>query len=267
MLKNQNIICVSWLRWDSLPFHMHYMMSKLATNNRILFVDPPVVLSTLLFHPRKALSLLRRIYSWFKGGKRVKKNLYVFYPPPLLLQFGHSKLDDKFNQFFLVRSIRKAAKKLKFTTPILWLYDPYAINPKGQFGEKLVCYDCCDNISSFTNIKYRKKSLSFLENELSRKADIIFATSAALYDKHIALNHNTHHLPPGVDTRHFQKVLSADCKMVEGVQKPGSTKIEECLNEDQSTDLINRRVEIANTNSWDNRVEKCSKLIQDILDR
>ena len=218
MLKGENIICISWLNWDRLPLITYHMMTRLSKNNRVLFVDPAVALTTFLFHPKSSRFLLKKIWFWFRGIKRVTENLYVYYPPPLFLQYGHFAINDSINQAYLGCFIARVARKLDFNSPILWLYDPYAVKPKGQFGEKLVCFDCNDDISSFANLYYKKKMLIASEDNLVRKADIIFTTSKNLYYAKKEKNPNTYYFPSGVDFDLFQKALSSSCEVPNGIK-------------------------------------------------
>src|SRR4030042_3149267 len=122
MLKNENIICISWLFWDSIPLVMHHMMTRLAKNNRVLFVDPPVAYSNLAVTPSLFKNHFKQTIKWFQGVRKVDQNFYVYYPPPLMLQYGHAKIFDDLNQFIITKAIKKIAKRLGFTRPILWIY-------------------------------------------------------------------------------------------------------------------------------------------------
>lgn len=119
MLKGENIICISWLVWDSISLVMHHMMTRLAKNNRVLFVDPPVAYSNLIIQPSWWKHHLKKSLLWLKGIQQVSGNLYVYYPPPLLLQYGHLKIADRVSQAITASAISKTAKRLGFTTPIL----------------------------------------------------------------------------------------------------------------------------------------------------
>ncbi|MDN3513220.1 MAG: glycosyltransferase [Candidatus Brocadia sp.] len=218
MLKGENIICISWIKWDYLPVIMHHMMKRLSENNRILYVDPSVALTTSLFHPRSLGSLLERMWFWFKGVERVTKNIHVYYPPPVFLQYGHLAISDRLNQFYLGHLIARIAKKLNFCSPILWLYDPYAVKPEGQFSEKLICYDCNDDISSFANLKHKKQNLFVSGDELVKKAHVIFTTSRNLYHAKKEKNPNTYYFPSGVDFEHFHQALDHSCRIPDDVR-------------------------------------------------
>lgn len=224
MLKGQDIICISWLVWDSIPLVMHQMMTRLAKNNRVLFVDPPVAYSNLLIKPSMWKNHWGKTRLWLKGVRQAGENIYIYYPPPLLMQYGHKKIADSLNQRFTASAINRTAKRLGFNEPILWIYHPYAINPMGQFNEKLVCYDCNDDVGFFFTHHFNKRArLSEMEEELTRKADVVFATSKYLFNLRKAQNPNTHYLPSALDVELFKKCLSPDFKIapeMENIPKP-----------------------------------------------
>lgn len=224
MLKGQDIICISWLVWDSIPLVMHQMMTRLAKNNRVLFVDPPVAYSNLVIRPAIWRWHLKKTSLWLHGVHRVNENLHIYYPPPLLMQYGHMKIADGLNQRFTASAIKRTARRLGFNNPILWMYHPYAINPMGQFNEKLVCYDCNDDVGFFFTHHFNKRArLSAMEEELTRKADVVFATSKYLFNLRKAQNPNTHYLPSALDVELFKKSLSPDFKIapeMENIRRP-----------------------------------------------
>src|SRR3972149_125492 len=224
MFKGENVICISWLVWDSIPLVMHHMMTRLARDNRVLFVDPPVAYSNLIIQPDWWKNHLKKTLLWLRGVNQVRENLFVYYPPPLLLQYGHFKIADRVSKAITASTISKTAKRLGFTTPILWIYHPYAVYPKGQFKEKLTCYDCNDDVGFFYSQNFNKrKKLSAMEANLTRKADIVFSTSKYLFNLRKMQNPNTYYLPSGIDFTIFNKSISSDCKIapeLEAISKP-----------------------------------------------
>jgi len=201
------------------------MMRRLAKNNRVLFVDPPVAYSNLAIEPSFFKNHYKKTIKWLQGVRRADENLYVYYPPPLMLQYGHFKIIDNVNQFMTAKAIRKTANNLGFKKPILWIYHPYAINPNGQFDEKLVCYDCNDDVGFFFTqvFSHKRKRLSMMEEELTRRADIVFATSKNLFNLRSSQNPHTYFFPSGIDFDLFQKALLPSLAIapdIQGIPKP-----------------------------------------------
>lgn len=96
--------------------------------------------------------------------------------------------------------------KNNFPDPILWCTRPEDIKWLGLLGEKLICYDCLDDYAAFDDIgEAKRKKLLEMEEELSSKADVVFATAQNLYDRMQALNSNTYLLKNGADFDHFKR--------------------------------------------------------------
>ncbi|NWF52285.1 MAG: glycosyltransferase [Nitrospirae bacterium] len=224
MLENENIICLSWLVWDSIPLVMHHMMAGLSKTNRVLFVDPPVAYSNLIVKPTLLKNHFKKTIKWLTGVHRANKNLYIYYPPPIILQYGHFKIIDNLNQFIIAKAIKKTSKLLGFKSPILWIYHPYAINLNFHLNQKLVCYDCNDDVGYFFSLRFNKrKRLSEMEADLTKKADIVFTTSKYLYNLRRFQNNNTYYLPSAIDSEIFRKALSPEFDVaseLEALQKP-----------------------------------------------
>lgn len=216
MLKNENIICISWIEWDFVPVVMHQMMRRLAKNNRVLYVVPPVAYSNLIIRPSMWKKHCQSTRMWLRGVYKDSENLYVYYPPPLILQFGHSIFVDKANQELVAFSVRKVAGTLAFDSPILWVYHPYVFNPRGKFNEKVICYDCNDDVGFFYCQHFdKRKRLSELEKGLTERADVVFTTSTNLFNLRKDQNPNTHYLPSGLDFELFNAACSPALKVAQ----------------------------------------------------
>ena len=201
VLRDREIVCVSWLVWDSVPLVMHQMMRRLARRNRVLFVDPPVALSNLLLRPSLAGPHLAKVRKWLGGARRVEETLWVWYPPPLLLQWGHVPAWDGLQRRITAGALRRAWRRLGFSAPILWIYHPYVLPPRPRLGQELVVYDCNDDVGYFytRHFGYKRSRLDAVEQELARHADVVLATSPNLQRRLAALHPGVHYLPSGID--------------------------------------------------------------------
>ncbi|MCI4624458.1 MAG: glycosyltransferase [Candidatus Magnetoovum sp. WYHC-5] len=195
-------------------------MKILAKDNRVLFVDPTIALSNLLIEPSLFKGHALKTIRWLKGVQQINPNLYVYYPPPLMLQYGHFNIMDKLNHYCTAMAIKKIATHLNFNRPILWIYHPYAITPSGFFGEKLVVYDCNDDVGFFFTEHFNKRNkLNAMECTITKKAQVVFATSTFLYELRKKDNPNTHLLPSGIDLEIFKEGLSSDYKIGDELHK------------------------------------------------
>lgn len=92
-------------------------------------------------------------------------------------------------------------KRERIPIDILWLSSPEQLPFCGEIPASLVCYDCMDNYESF----YPR--LIPFEQELFRKADLVFVSALSLEEKARKHSDNVHLVPNGVEVEHFRTVL------------------------------------------------------------
>lgn len=94
----------------------------------------------------------------------------------------------------------------KYDGGILWMNDPMAVTAfAGHLGERLLAYDCMDELTQFHGAP---PALVQREQELTRRADVIFCGGQKMREKRLPLNSNTHFYGTGVDCDHFGSVLA-----------------------------------------------------------
>ncbi|MCK4823060.1 glycosyltransferase, partial [bacterium] len=113
----------------------------------------------------------------------------------------------KFNAWIHIRHIQRAIKVLDVREPILWLYSPYQVEMVGKFGEKLACYYNYDEFSEFTGNLRIKNIIRRFDYQLSRKVDVVLASSRAQWKRRKVINPNTYFIPNGVDFDLFNRAL------------------------------------------------------------
>jgi glycosyltransferase involved in cell wall biosynthesis len=69
--------------------------------------------------------------------------------------------------------------------------------------ESLSVYYCIDDYASLPNVD--PEAIAAMDDQLTRKADIVFVASKTLLENKLALNGNTHYSPHGVDVDHFAR--------------------------------------------------------------
>ena len=198
-------------------------MSRLARKNRVFFVEPQrdPDLGTWI-------SIRNRISNIFSPHfESISANMTLLHPPPAL-PFGGAILSPKILRFItplivkmncwlLTNSIRQALRKMKVVNPVLYLWEPFQLDLVGKFGEKLACYHVYDEISDFVFNKRIKGIIRKYDRRLCKRADFVFASSRAQYERRKAFNQSTYFIPNGVDFEHFNQALSPDTKLPEDI--------------------------------------------------
>ena len=78
---------------------------------------------------------------------------------------------------------------------------PHLSHLVGGVGERLAVYYCIDDYSAYPGVNV--EAVRAMDDETTRKADLVFVASETLLAAKQALNPNTHVSPHGVDVAHF----------------------------------------------------------------
>ncbi len=214
-MKNRDIIFLFGYEWENLWGRPHHIMTRLAKNNRILWVEAP---QSILY------AIKNRKHPWIKwrrGLEKVKKNLWVYRLPYFIPASRLFPILWKFNRRIILNKIRIQLKRLKFSKPILWIYSPrggsYFI---GKFNEIFSCYDRADEYLG----DKRFESLFYKEDEaVSKLVDVVFVSSQSLYERHKKYNPNTYLIPNGAEIDLIRKTLKNNSlipKDIRNIKKP-----------------------------------------------
>jgi len=222
MLKDQNLICLSSIDWDFVWQGHQEIMSNLAKNgNKVLFIE-----NTGIRPPRfkDIRRLKKRIINWIRsirGFRMEMENLYIY--SPLILPFPYSKIARWFNRRIFIRPIKNWMKIMEFHNPIIWTFLPTgtALDIIDNIDHKLLVYYC---IADFYELVGNYKKVKRTEDELIRRADLIFAQGKALQEKCSQLNKNVYIFPFGVSMatfEDFRKSCSTDIPVdIKEIKKP-----------------------------------------------
>lgn len=214
-MRGETILCIAPRDWRSLWRESQPIMSRVAAQNRVLYFEPGrdsehSAVSEVIRNAPNFLVLRTH---------EVQENLIVIPTPPSL---PHARrhlprsvlrmtmpLVIRLNAHILRRHVLWTIRTLGAKqAPLLWLFSPYDTQLIGQFGEKLVCYHNYDEFADMVRNARIEKLLRRLDNRLSSRADVVFATSRAQWRRRKALNPNTYFIPNGVDFELFNLALT-----------------------------------------------------------
>jgi glycosyltransferase involved in cell wall biosynthesis len=193
--KDQPIVVHSHLRWDFVWQRPQQILSRLAVNAPVLFIEEPIFLDDISV-PRLDISV---------------PFANVFRTVPVL---PGAMRDDQDDAVSLVRSLAQSAiasdQRLKgrFAKPVQWFYSP-ATAPfmLGAFNESAIVYDCMDELAQF---RFADPDLPRRERLLLAGADVVFTGGRKLYEAKRRYHRNVHFFGCGVDAAHFGKARRAE---------------------------------------------------------
>jgi glycosyltransferase involved in cell wall biosynthesis len=174
-----DLVCLSHLRWDFVFQRPQHLMTRFAKNRRVFFVEEPI--HGDFAEPRMHVS--------------PREDGLVVATPHLphgtdhyqSMQLQKSLLED----LFLSQKIEDAT---------IWYYTPMALTFSRDLPKKTVIYDCMDELSHFKNAP---RELVELENELFDRADLVFTGGHSLYEYKASRHENIHAFPSSIDFKHF----------------------------------------------------------------
>ncbi|MFD2998733.1 glycosyltransferase family 1 protein [Pontibacter toksunensis] len=174
-----DVVCLSHLRWDFVYQRPQHLLSRFAQHGRLFFFEEP--------HYGDVQEPHLHISS--RG-----ENIYIAVPQlPHGLQTEEAEeiqrnlLDDLFQS----QSIEKT---------VLWYYTPMALSFSDHLQPLLTVYDCMDELSAF---KFAPTRLKELEQELFKKADVVFTGGQSLYEAKQKQHQAVYAFPSSIDKAHF----------------------------------------------------------------
>jgi glycosyltransferase involved in cell wall biosynthesis len=202
-LRGRQIVCVGFADWDTeLWTNQHHLMSRLARDNDVLFVE-----SLGLRRPQLAGRDLRRVARRLRRGlapaRWVPEGLHVL--APLVLPFHAQPAARALNARLLPALVARAARRLSISRPILWGYVPQAEALLDALDPALVVYHCVDDIAAQPGVD--AASFRAAEERFARRADLVLASAPALSERMRALNDNVLYAPNVADTAAFATAL------------------------------------------------------------
>ncbi len=202
MLSGQNIVCFAPNRWDDIWRNRHQIMSRLARQNRILFVEPGR-------HLRQITPDVRRNGPGALSRANVfspMENLWVYQWPTYAPKSGRSPLDE-ITFTLRKRSLRKTLQQLDMANPILWVFQYNLGEMIGHLDESLVIYHAVDEYSAYASgyddAAIRAETIKEMEADAISRSDMVFVTSPALYESKRHLHPSVTLVENGVDYELF----------------------------------------------------------------
>ena len=221
MLAGHNIVCFSPNAWDTMWRNRQQIMSRLAKQNRVLFVEPTPYL-------RDSLTILRLQTQRPAYRPRLVSplpNLWVYTPPGYAPRSGRWPL----NSLMLAlrqRNLQRVLTRLAITDPLLWVFHYSQGEMIGRLGERLSIYHAVDEYSAY-ELEYsdhlgkdRQKRIQTREAAIIRQVDLVFVTSPALLESKSRLHPHVVMIPNGVDYDLFSRPPNTDPPELAALPRP-----------------------------------------------
>jgi UDP-galactopyranose mutase len=198
-MSDRALLVFSHLRWNFVYQRPQHLLSRLARNYRILFLEEPQQSS---HGPRIEIEIVANGVTVCRP--QVRGSAVGFHDDhlPELQSLVHELLHEQEVSDFAA-----------------WFYTPMALPLIDTLHPQAVVYDCMDELSAFLNAP---KQLVQRENALLKRADLVFTGGPSLHRSKRHRHHSVHCFPSSVDAAHFRnarsvaKVTGADARPLLG---------------------------------------------------
>lgn len=184
----------------------HHIAAQLKKHNRILYIE-----TGGMRRPRRSgrdfKRIIGRVFLWTKGVRKVDDKFFIY---SLIIFPFHGVVARWINKKLNIFILREALKRYKFNEPIFWFVAPHVSYFADYFEKSATVYYCTDNVSQMPGVD--QASIEMLEDDLLRKADVVFATAEHLLDRlrQRGRSRNMHYSPHAVDYDHFSQAQNRD---------------------------------------------------------
>jgi glycosyltransferase involved in cell wall biosynthesis len=179
--RQQTIICFSHLRWGFVHQRPQHLLNQAADSYRVYFIEEPE----------------------FASGPSHYRMQVAPSGVVVLTPVCDASADAVEEQRLLAQGLHRS---LAHSLIVHWFYTPMALRFARDLPSDLCIYDCMDELSAF---RFAPADLAALEQDLLRRADLVFTGGRSLYAAKRPQHPNVHCFPSSIDTAHFGRARTA----------------------------------------------------------
>jgi len=203
-IQGRTIICIA-SNWQLDPTSKHHVMRLLSRDNGVLWINyhgsrrPTASMTDLRSMSGAVLRVLR-------GPQQVSPNM--IHATPFVLPGVENGWLGRSNQRAVITQIKRLLNGYEAFArrPIqIWTFAPDVSFLAGYFDEERLVYYCVDEYAQFEG--FDRSAVTLSERLLLDRADVVIASSQALFEAKRGLHANVHLVRHGVDVEHFSKAL------------------------------------------------------------
>lgn len=178
--STMQLVCFSHLSWKFVYQRPQHLLSRFAKKYAVYYIE-------------------EFVYSPEDDGYSMNitnENVTVIVPH---LNNSIQRIQDETKRKEIV--IKNLFKEHAIQSYIFWYYTPMALAFTANFKPLATVYDCMDELSAF---KFAPPEITAFEQELFRKANVVFTGGNNLYKAKKEQHDNIHCCPSSIDKAHFK---------------------------------------------------------------
>ncbi|CAD7813101.1 Putative teichuronic acid biosynthesis glycosyltransferase TuaH [Chryseobacterium aquaeductus] len=170
----QNLLCFSHLSWNFVFQRPQHLLTRFSKSYQVFYFEEPKIGDS------------DRYIVNFQNGVYIVE----------LLITEH----DETTSGRIQNLIHEVLREYNIESYISWYYTPMALQFTSELTPETVIYDSMDELSAF---RFAPPQLLQFEEELFKKADVVFTGGNSLYQAKKTRHHNIHAMPSSIDKEHF----------------------------------------------------------------
>jgi glycosyltransferase involved in cell wall biosynthesis len=199
-LSGRDIICLSTHYWDERWFRKQEFMSRFARTNRVLFVEPSFSMAR---PPEEHLAEVATNRVLLPRLERRTGSLHLLKPPRGLPRWSDPRV-ERLTYRWYGRVVGRAADRLGFRDPILWVYRPSFLHGLDAIPHSRLVFDLVDDLSAYGGDDPAfERQMEAHVSTLVRRADLLVVTAKTLLDRYGPSARATAHIANGFDGELF----------------------------------------------------------------
>jgi glycosyltransferase involved in cell wall biosynthesis len=152
---------------------------------------------------RDVKKVFAKLWGFVRGARTTEHGIKV--RTLLQLPLHRFALVRWINRVLLRATVKGVMWREGIRNPITWFHVPHLPQLVGSLGERTAVYCCIDDYSALPGVN--EDAIRAMDDETTRRADIVFLASHTLLAGKRTLNANTRLSPHGVDVEHFARAL------------------------------------------------------------
>ena len=178
----------------------HHIARWLARNHRVYYIECPGLRAPQRTG-RDLKKIWKKIVQFARGARPVEKNIQVW--TLLQIPFHRFSIVRRLNIVLALLSLRWVMWCESIRQPITWSMLPHPCSVVKRLNEVVAVYYCTDDYASMPGVN--AAAIRLMDEEMTRKSDVVFVSSETLLESKLRLNPETHVSPHGVDVDHFAR--------------------------------------------------------------